>query len=256
VTEPSFNRVTRTRAYQAVVAQIEDAIIRGELRPGARLPSEREMAGTFGVSRVTIREAVRALESAGLVKSKPNDPHGGAIIQLPSAENFERSLLSFVRFERVTLTDVIEFRLLIESAACHLAAHNRDPVQLDDIVHAHEELEAMVDVPTADFVAADIAFHLAVARASGSRLLELCTQAARSAIQLLISETLRDSRASDVKADFVRRHGALVEAIKAGDGMEAARRSRQDIIDYYVPMLPEQEAVHVSSLLALLAPKP
>ena len=62
------------RLYQRIVEQIEDAIARGELKPGQRLPSERELVVQFGASRSTVREALRVLESNGVVRSRPGDP--------------------------------------------------------------------------------------------------------------------------------------------------------------------------------------
>jgi GntR family transcriptional repressor for pyruvate dehydrogenase complex len=250
---PNFVPVTRYRASEAVVRQIEEALLRGELRPGDRLPSERELCEQIGVSRPTLREALRSLESAGIVQLRPHDPTGGAVVRLPDGGEFQRSLLSLVRFSQVTLADLIGFRMLTESTACWLAAQSSDRSLVEAVVEAHEGVAAVVDGCDAEFVAADIGFHVAIARASGTKMLELCTNAVKSATATLIGDTLTKSRGA-ARLDFIRRHGAIVEAVQAGSAQRAAERARQDIVDTYVPLLTDEEAQHVRALRAFVTP--
>lgn len=248
-----FEQVTRIRAYEAVVSQVEERILKGELRPGDRLPSERELCTQMGVSRPTVREAMRALENAGMVALRPNDPAGGAIVRMPDGADFGRSLLSLVRFSQMSLADLIGFRMLIETAACYLAADADNPGQVDAIIEAHEAVERALDGTDAEFVAADIEFHVAIARASGNRMLELCTNAVKSAMGSLIGDTMVRTQGA-VKREFIRRHQLIVEAIKAGSAQGAAERAREDIVDCYVPLLDIEDASHVQALRALMTP--
>lgn len=248
-----FDQISRKRAYEAVVSQVEERILRGELRPGDRLPSERELCSQMGVSRPTVREAMRALENAGMVALRPNDPAGGAIVRLPDGADFGRSLLSLVRFSQMSLADLIGFRLLIETAACYLAAHAEDASLVDSIIDAHEAVERVLDGTDAEFVAADIEFHVSIARASGNRMLELCTHAVKSAMGSLIGETMIRTQGA-ARRDFVRRHELIVEAIKSGSARGASERARQDIVDCYLPLLNVEDASHVHALRALMTP--
>ena len=77
---PQFQPVQTVRAYQRIVEQVEEALARGDLAPGQRLPSERELVAQFAVSRSTVREALRVLESNGVVRSRPGDPNGPEIL--------------------------------------------------------------------------------------------------------------------------------------------------------------------------------
>ncbi|MGI8717025.1 MAG: FadR/GntR family transcriptional regulator, partial [Lapillicoccus sp.] len=77
---PAFRPVTSVRLSQGIVEQVEQALASGELRPGQRLPSERELVVQFGASRSTVREALRVLESTGVVRSRPGDPHGPEVL--------------------------------------------------------------------------------------------------------------------------------------------------------------------------------
>ena len=71
-----FKRVTSGRLYRSIVEQIEEAIRRGDLKPGQHLPSERKLMVEFGTSRSTVREALRVLENDGVLTSRPGDPNG------------------------------------------------------------------------------------------------------------------------------------------------------------------------------------
>ncbi|MGA9925356.1 MAG: GntR family transcriptional regulator, partial [Isosphaeraceae bacterium] len=77
---PIFEPIKPTRAHEAVLAQLQRKILKGELAPGDRLPSEREMMETFGVSRPTVREALRVAESLGLVAVRHGDPGGPQVL--------------------------------------------------------------------------------------------------------------------------------------------------------------------------------
>lgn len=250
---PEFVPVRRHRAYEAVVRQIEEAIVSGELQPGDRLPSERELCAQVGVSRPTVREAMRTLESAGMVTLRPQDPTGGAEVRLPNGAGLGRSLLSLARFSQVSLADLIGFRILIEATSCHLAAHATDPALIDAISDAHEAVADVIEGTDAEFVAADIEFHVAIARASGNKMLELCTDAVKSTMAALIGDALTSTQGV-ARRDFVRRHAAILKAIRAGSAERAAECARQDIVDYYVPLLTVEEAQHVDALRALMTP--
>lgn len=252
--DPRFVPVTRHRAYESVVHQVEEALLRGDLRSGDRLPSERELCLQMGVSRPTVREALRALEIAGMVEMRPNDPTGGAVVRLPDSAGFERSLVSLVRFSQVSLADLVGFRMLIETTACHLAARSDDAAAIEQIATAHAAAERLAGGDDDDeFVAADIAFHVAIAKASGNRMLELCTDAVRSAMESLIGDAISRTEGA-ARRDFVTRHGMILKAIRDRDPQEAAQRARRDIVDYYVPLLDRGQADHVDALQALLAP--
>ncbi|MFR9732250.1 FadR/GntR family transcriptional regulator [Saccharopolyspora sp. MS10] len=249
---PKFAPVTRTRAHEAVKAQIEEKILQGQFQPGDRLPSERELCAQMGVSRPTVREAMRTLESAGVVVLRPNDPTGGAIVRMPDGANLERSLLDLVRYSQLSVGDLIGFRLLLETTACHLAAQRRDETQIAGIVHAQQVVEEAVEGGTNEaYISADIEFHVSVARASGNRLLELCTSAVRAAMAGLIGDaTLKGGDA--VKRDFVRRHRAIVDAIRRGEPGRASSCARRDIVNYYLPLVEGDEARTLSALEAFV----
>jgi GntR family transcriptional repressor for pyruvate dehydrogenase complex len=244
-----FEAVARRRAYEEVAHRIERAIILGEVSPGERLPSERQLTVQFAVSRATVREALRSLEIDGFVESRPNDPQGGTIVRSPSSVAVERSLLSYMRFDQLSLREVVEFRMFVESATAYLAASHRSEAQLAAIVRAHEALQTKVGDDSAAFSAVDVEFHHAIAEAAGNRLLRICNDAAKTGVRQLIGEKLKSSREqSSVMLDWIARHERIVEAIRSGDAAEAYRRASTDIYEYYSNYLSAEDADHAGVL--------
>jgi len=131
-----FSRVSTLRMPEIIVDQIKELIRTGTLSAGDRLPNERKMCASFGVSRVTMREALRVLTSTGLVTSRVG-AHGGTFISEPSVESMGASLADLLTLSPVTPDEVAEARGAIESAAAALIAQRATE---DDIT----ELERFV----------------------------------------------------------------------------------------------------------------
>src|SRR3954466_7019859 len=108
-----FRHVEPVRLYQRIVQQIEDAITRGELKPGQRLPSERELVTQFAASRPTVREALRVLESNGIVRSRPGDPNGPEILPFSSTA-LRKQMVRLARVDELTLAELIAFRMIMD----------------------------------------------------------------------------------------------------------------------------------------------
>ena len=116
-----FKKAKQNRVFQDVVEQIQDAIIKGKLKPGARLPAERELKDLFNTSRGTLREALRVLEQKGLIEIK-RGVSGGAIVKRIDAEPIVESLALLIRSGEVSIEHLSEFRIKIEGSLGELAA--------------------------------------------------------------------------------------------------------------------------------------
>ena len=118
---PAFRPVRPTRASSEVVTQIREAILSGRFRPGDRLPTERELAQQFGVSRVTVRDALRALEAGGLIRVKVGG-QGGPYVAEPDISQLSDSLGAHLQLRGSTFRELAEARLALETTAARLAA--------------------------------------------------------------------------------------------------------------------------------------
>src|SRR5947208_2585064 len=121
VEEPSlFEPVLVARASSAIADQIRGAIVSGRVPPGDRLPPERELAEQFGVSRVTVRDALRSLEAMGLLEVKVG-ARGGAFVTAPSGSIMGQTMSDMMMMSALTPEDVVEARLVIELGTVTLA---------------------------------------------------------------------------------------------------------------------------------------
>src|SRR2546423_1082181 len=235
-----FEQVSTVRAYERVVEQIEQAVLSGRLQPGERLPSERELMGQFGVSRSTVREALRVLQAAEIVRSRPGDPRGPEVLPASPA-TLRKSLDRLARADTLGLAELLQFRMILEGSAYRLAAELRTEADLAELAEA---LAAMSGDYT-DFSKADVAFHEVVARASRNTLIIVSGQVVRGIVLELIKSKLANAEDRQALMDAtVRHHTEVLEAVREGNGPLAARLARRALYEYYAEYVsPEERAV-------------
>jgi DNA-binding FadR family transcriptional regulator len=246
---PQFQPVQTVRAYQRIVEQIEDALARGDLAPGQRLPSERELVAQFEVSRSTVREALRVLESNGVVRSRPGDPNGPEILPF-SQSALRKQMVRLARVEELTLSELIGFRMIMDGAAIQVASRLRTTEQLAELDETLVAMRAAIDVDFAAFSEADLAFHDVIAQISRNSLIQTCNEVVRGVVLSLISDKIAhapNSRA--LMLESLGHHAEVVEAIRSGDGHAAARIARQNMYDYYASYVPEAEQETLRALI-------
>ncbi|MGW1347622.1 FadR/GntR family transcriptional regulator, partial [Kribbella sp. NPDC002412] len=225
---PRFEPVQPVRAYQRIVEQVEEALIRGDLAPGQRLPSERELVAQFEVSRSTVREALRVLESNGVVRSRPGDPNGPEILPFSQAA-LRKQMVRLARVDELTLSELIGFRMIMDGAAIQVASRLRTPEQLAEMEETLVAMRAAIDVDFAAFSEADLAFHDVIAQISRNSLIQTCNEVVRGVVLSLISDKIAhagNSRA--LMLESLQHHAEVVDAIRAGNGHAAARIARQN----------------------------
>ncbi len=245
----AFEQVRPVRLYERIVEQVEEAVGRGELRPGQRLPSERELVVQFGTSRATVREALRVLESNGVVRSRPGDPNGPEILPVTSGQ-LTKQMRRLARADGLTLSQLLVSRMMLDSTANRLAATLRTEGQLAEMEAAIARMREAVEGGYASFSEADFAFHEAIARASGNTLIQVCNAVVRDTVLSLISDKIAHARNSKA---LMRRslghHEQVLDAIRAGDGAGAAHASLHSLYDYYSGYVPAPERATLRALL-------
>src|SRR6201996_6414080 len=130
-----FSRVSVGRISEIIVDQIRLLMRQGQLKPGDRLPPERDLCERFGVSRVTVREALRMLESSGLVEIRVG-ARGGAFVTAPSSDRVGEGLADLLTLSVISAADVTEVRLILEIGIVPLVcerATEEDLAALDEI---------------------------------------------------------------------------------------------------------------------------
>jgi DNA-binding FadR family transcriptional regulator len=216
-------RVPKTA--ELVARQIRNAVIRGELADGDTLPAEAQLIAEFEVSRPTIREAVRILESEGLV-TVARGARGGAKVSSPSYEMVERAAGIILQAQRVTIGDLYEMRTLVEPPAARLVAERNSEAAVP-ILRSFIDQE-MSNIHNRMAVTMLIAeFHRLLMDLSGNRTLNMFSQALRGLVDAHLALSTRrhqvvDPEMSERQLRFgLKSHSRLVDLIEARDG-EAA----------------------------------
>jgi GntR family transcriptional regulator, transcriptional repressor for pyruvate dehydrogenase complex len=178
LTEPSsrelFSRVNVGRISGLIVDQIRVLVRDGHLSPGDRLPSERELCERFGVSRVTVREALRVLEANGLITIKVG-ARGGAFITTPTTERVGEGIADLLTLSTITATEVTEARRVFELGIVPLVCERADEDDVRDLLEICDRSEAALAADTYP-MSLSAEFHVRVARASHNAAIEMLVQ--------------------------------------------------------------------------------
>jgi GntR family transcriptional regulator, transcriptional repressor for pyruvate dehydrogenase complex len=230
----SFTGIDRNPAYLQVAEQIRQAILDGSLAAGSPLATERELCLQFGVSRTTVREALRALQAQGLLSGGGSTSTMRTLVTAgPTSGPLRDALRHLMQLQQVSLRDLVELRCALEGAALSRAARDGDPDRLAEARRALDEMAAR-GVSAEDFDAADVRFHLALVAASGNAALHLVMLAVRESVASHLLEALTGLR--DKRPTFRALHGehaAILAAVEAGEGERAAELVQQHVLGFY-----------------------
>ena len=208
-----FRPVRRGNAFEETVERILQAINLGVVADGDRLPPERELAIRLNVSRVTLREAIRALQEAGCVISKPGRYGGSFVTHRPGS--FGPDPMADPG-SAISLSDTLSFRAIVEPGAAELAASRMLPTgERDRLVALRAETER---AGLAGYRQADSRLHLAIAEAAGSPSLLVAVVDVRARVNdVLDTIPIIDRNLAHAN----RQHAAIIRAILAGEPAKA-----------------------------------
>jgi GntR family transcriptional regulator, transcriptional repressor for pyruvate dehydrogenase complex len=220
--EGLFKAVSSSRVSQMIVDQIRMLLKEERLKPGDRLPSERDLCTQFGVSRVTVREALRTLEAAGLVEIRLG-ARGGAFVTAPSSRKVGEGLADLLSLSPLTAADVTEARLVFELGIVPLIVERATEEDLDALRGLCDEQAKAVEQGAYDMeMSAD--FHTRVAACTHNAAIEMLVQSFHD--PLLMS--LRQAQSVEPRMGQCgsKEHRKFVEAIAARDAGAATEIMR------------------------------
>lgn len=224
----------REPVYRQVAAQLREAILSGQLAAGEPMPAERDLCERFGVSRPTVREALRELQAQSLVVAAgPTAPLRVARAEAVSSGPLRDALVHLVRLGGVALGDLVELRCALESAAAARAAERGAGPGLDEARAALAEMRAAGGGLEA-FERADVRFHVALVGASGNEALHLVMLAVRDSMGAHLLGALRAARDPAAAVErLAHEHAEILAAVERGDGDAAARLAREHVEGFY-----------------------
>lgn len=213
--------------HSNLIVQIRGQILaylaQGGLQPGDRLPAERELATKLGVSRPSVREAIKSLEAEGRLEVR----HGTGVFVARFTP--VQGLQGWMHVNQLDITEAYAMREVLEVPAARWAAERGEPRAIERVRVAHDRLLARSEQQPVDFAqlqVLDSAFHQSIVEAAGNRFLAQTQGVLGEVLARGMSTTLAaKGRLEASRAD----HRAILEAIVAGDGVRAAAAARRHV---------------------------
>jgi DNA-binding FadR family transcriptional regulator len=220
------------KAYEQVADQLRELIMTGQLSPGERLPNEALLASEFGVSRATVREALRVLTTQNLVRTAKGTG-GGSYVTLPTVDHISEFLRSNINLltesEDLTLAELVEARELLEVPAARLAATRRSEEDLDRIRGSIPGQPLALN--TREQFVYNKGFHSALLDSCGNALLSIAAQPVFSALQTKLSRSTLGRR---FHREINAQHRRIAEALEESNP-EAAGHEMRRHLEFLVP---------------------
>jgi len=221
--------VTESLAKQ-IAETIRQAIVEGELKVDERLPTEPELADRFGVSRPTIREALKRLAAQNLIRSR-RGPSGGTFVNRPDSEEAQNALTNMTSLlttmGEFDLSDIAEARRELELVCVRLAAQRREQCHINAMM-LELSIQRNATLPDEDFCASDVRFHRAIVDATGNAMLRFMMSSLIEAVQPIVN--LIVFRFWD-KEKTIAQHERILASIELGDGDGAAQAIAEQMDD-------------------------
>src|SRR5947207_956952 len=216
------------RTSELVADSIRSQVARGELVPGERFPSEDQLMEVFGVARTTLREALRILESEGLVEVL-RGRRGGPRVTRPSIEHLAKGFALTLQLDGVTMGDVYEARLMVEPQLAGMMAQEKSPAALDELRAAIDRAAAAADAGDGiAFGEAAAEVHVAIAERSGNTSLAIFAKLLHELVAQFYRRT--GSRADPAERKrAVKSYRRLYDLIEAGDAEAAEAHWRRQM---------------------------
>jgi len=229
-----FKPIKKTKVYEEIVAKIKDMIEKGRFMSGDQLPVERELAEVFRVSRSSVREALRSLESQGFIESRQGD---GTYIASQPLESLVRPLASVISSEKDDQMELFEMRRMIEPDLAYLAAERATEDEIDmmeKVLALQEEQIARGDFGTD----VDRNFHYIMARAAKNKVILRITD---NVMDLLAESREQYLQVEGRPQKSILRHREVLDAIRARDPERAEKCMLEHLMDIEISLFGTSE---------------
>jgi len=238
----------RTSLSDDIVKQITTLIASGVLKPGERIPSEKQLCQRFQVSRASVREALRSLSVLGILESHAGD---GTFVAGDSLRYMERAFQWGMLLDRRAIEDLLETRLMLESHTASLAARKATQDDIRELAAAVRGMEEAVSDPQR-YLEYDLKFHLRLAQASQNAILKNLVNTIRGYLEAWIRQALMTpgrGGANRRATLSVAQHRKILRAVERGRPSEARRtmmehiRSSSAEVQRHIPLPPASGAI-------------
>lgn len=226
-----------------IAEQLRNAIVAGQFKIGQRLPTEDELAKRFGVSRPSVREALKRLAAQNLVRAR-RGPTGGNFVVQPSyaelAESLSGAATLLVGMGALGIEEIIEARRTLQGSCLRLASNNLKQEHLRSIETALQR-QRDPDISDEDFCQADVAFHRALVDATDNGMLRFVMY---TVIEALIPVTNMVVTVVRERSDIISLHQQMLDQLRQGDSAEL-EASMNQLLDYLLLKFEQASAARV-----------
>ncbi|TWF90049.1 FadR/GntR family transcriptional regulator [Kitasatospora viridis] len=204
--------------YEVAAERILEYVVRSGLQPGARLPTEKDLADEVQMSRTVVREAVKILSALGRLSVQKGR---GIYVAEPEPPSWQQSVANFLPADLQQVDELFEFRRYLETISANLAAQRARPAQVKAVREAAQQsAQAAEQGDIEAFTAADDAFHIGVATAAGNMFIASTVEAVRRLQRQVATIGLTGVAAGSLTA-AAEQHAAIAEAVAAGEPDQA-----------------------------------
>lgn len=216
--------VTKKSVRGQVFRQLRDQLLRRTWPPGSKLPSEKELSQTMGVSRVSIREGIQHLVSLGILETRHGE--GTFVRELGGGGQLHfNALLPLLVLDDIDILQVLEYRRIVEKGAAALAAERATDQDLAEMEAVYGQMVQLRD-NVAEFARADLEFHLVLAKATGNPVIIKVNNVLRTILEISMENIVTTLKMED----GLHYHRLIIDAIRAHDA-EAAESIMQEHVD-------------------------
>ncbi|MBN2469012.1 MAG: FadR family transcriptional regulator [Deltaproteobacteria bacterium] len=224
-----FKPLLQKKAFAQIADQIKHLILQKVLKPGDKLPSERELAAQFKVGRISVREALRTLEQGGLILIRQGS-EGGAFVKEVDIDFVSESISQVLRRANLKLDDVIEVRVALEKVIIEKASEKMNEKDLEELKKNIQEAESILEKSAIDstgrvdlglIVRTNMEFHFIVARATRNPLYELVMESLMKATNKFMPESAPPLQHHQ---HHLKCHKAIYQALRERNVSSAKKR--------------------------------
>ena len=234
------NVIVKASISKQIAEQLRNAIVNGQFKIGERLPTEDELAQRYGVSRPSVREALKRLAAQNLVRAK-RGPTGGNFVVQPSYEELAESLSGaatlLVGMGALDIEEIIEARRILQGSCLQQAVDKVDDQHLTNIAAALTRQQDP-DISDEEFCQADVAFHRALVDATDNGMLRFVMY---TVIEALIPVTNMVVTVVRERSDIISLHRQMLEQLKQGKAVEL-RSTMDALLDYLLEKFEQASA--------------
>ena len=223
---PIFSPIKQFRVSEEIISQLKQSILLGHFKPGDKLPSERDLAEEFRVSRVAIREALRALVNAGFIVTRQG-ASGGAYVTDLSFENLAKTFLDLFMANKISIPEMHQLRILVEPEVARLAASRVTPEFAQQLKEALEAEELPITSLSVDLERKQ-RVHFILAEMCGNRFFEALVRSTLGLTRRVVQAVEPDPHTMHPAG----MHRPVVEAVLAGDSKASAIEMGKHTVEF------------------------